>query len=265
MTTPAGRPARSLDVLILVAALLAIGCGAAWFLGRQSAPTVSSAPIEALNSLAIDAPGAVAGDTHALSNFESALKELRAAAAASPDAAFAKDPRFGRIVTNAGTVLTARGALTDASAAAHEAREIVPKLLAEVGSLASGFSGASLDAAARTLERLEVRAQRLQLDVAALATGAANPSQAAQRLAESSDYIGQVIKGFQGTDTGLGLPKATGPQANARLQTINSLYSDLGAAVRSAGWRSDDFPAARAGGGGAVRRDLHLARHPQAA
>ena len=245
MTTPAGRPGRALDVLILVAALLAIGCGAAWFMGRQGTPTVSSAPIEALDSLAIDAPGALAGDTHAFSNFESALKELRTAAAANPEAAFAKDPRYTHIVTNAGVVLQARGALADASVAAREAREIVPKLLAEVGSLASGFSGPSLDSAARSLERFEVRAQRLQLDVAALATGAANPGQAAQRLAESSDYIGQVIKGFQGTDTGLGLPKATGPQAAARLQTINSLYADLGAAVRSAVNAAPALPAAQ--------------------
>ena len=94
----------------------------------------------------------------------------------------------------------------------------MPKLLAEIGTLASNLNGASLEAAVRPLERFEVRAQRLQLDVDALATGAANPSQAAQRLAESSDYLGQVIKGFQGTDTGLGLPKATGADAQQRLQ-----------------------------------------------
>ncbi len=84
MTTPAGRPARSLDVLMLLAALLAIGCGVAWFMARQGAPAVSSTPVEALSSLAIDAQGAVAGETRALNNFESALKDLRAAAAAAP-------------------------------------------------------------------------------------------------------------------------------------------------------------------------------------
>ena len=236
MTTPAaGRPGRSLDVLILLAALLAVGCGVAWFLGRQSAPVVSSTPIEALSSLAIEAQGAVAGDTRALGNFESALRELKTAAAADPQAAFAKDARYTQILSNAGVVLQARSALADAGVASREAKDIVPKLLAEVGTIASGFSGANLEAASKSLERFEVRAQRLQLDVVALASGAANPGQVAQRLAESSDYIGQVIKGFQGTDTGLGLPKATGPQAMAHLQTINSLYTDLSAAIRSAG------------------------------
>ncbi len=92
--------------------------------------------------------------------------------------------------------------------------DIVPKLLAEVGSVASGFLGResrSRVAHARTLRssRAASAARRGRARRRAPRTRA----QAAQRLAESSDYIGQVIKGFQGTDTGLGLPKAAGPQA----------------------------------------------------
>jgi twitching motility protein PilJ len=229
-------------VLILLAALLAIGCGVAWFMGRQGAPAVSSAPVEALSSLAIDAQGALAGDTRALNNFETALKDLRAAAAATPEAAFAKDPRYTQVVSNAGIVLQARTALVDAGVAAREARDIVPKLLSEASSVVS-----APDAAARaSLERFEMRTQRLQLDVGALAAGASNPSQIAQRLAESSDYIGQVIKAFQGGDTSLGIAKATGPQAASHLQTINALFTDLGAAVRSAVNAAPSLPAAQA-------------------
>jgi twitching motility protein PilJ len=247
MTTAAPvRPGRGLDPLIIIGALMAIAVGVLWFMGRQAAPATSSAPVDSINSLAIDAQGAAAGDERSLGNFERALKDLMEAAAANPDAAFAKDDRYARVVTNAASVLQARGSLADAATAAREAREIVPKLLSEVGTLASGLSGPSLEASSRALERLEVRAQRLQLDVAALANGSANPSQAAQRLAESSDFIGQVIKGFQGTDTGLGIPKATGPQAAPRLQTVNQLYTDLGAAVRSAVNAAPALPAAQA-------------------
>jgi twitching motility protein PilJ len=261
MTTPAPvRPGRGLDALILVAALLAIGCGATWFLAPQGGSTVASAPVDALNSLALDAQGAAAGDERALANFEAALKELRSAAEANPEASFAKDGRYPQIVNNAGAVLQARSALADAGLASREAKDIVPKLLAEVGSLASGLSGPNLDAAVRPLERFEVRAQRLQLDVAALATGSANPSQAAQRLAESSDYIGQVIKGFQGTDTGLGIPKATGPQAAQRLQTISGLYTDLGAAIRSAVNAAPALPAAQSAAQGVTQDARALAR-----
>src|SRR5689334_21988509 len=130
MTTPAaGRPGKSLDVLILVGAVLAIGCGLTWFLARQgTSADRASAPVEALNSLALESSAVAAGDTRALTNFESALKELRAAASAAPDAPFAQDARYKHVVSNAGTVLQARGALSDASIAAREARDVVPKL-----------------------------------------------------------------------------------------------------------------------------------------
>jgi twitching motility protein PilJ len=248
MTTPAApvRHGRGLDAVIFIGVLLAIGVAVAWFFTRQGTPVVSSAPVEALNSLALDAQGAAAGEERSLTSFQNALKDLSDAAAASPEAAFAQDARFSRVVNNAAAVLQARGALADAGLAAREARDLVPKLLAEVGTLASGLSGATLDAAARPLERLEVRAQRLQLDVAALATGATNPSQAAQRLAESSDYIGQIIKAFEGTEAVPGIPKATGPQAAQRLQILNAIYSDLGAAIRSAVNAAPALPAAQA-------------------
>jgi twitching motility protein PilJ len=249
MTSPPApvRPGRSLDTLLAVAALLALACGGAWFLvGRNAAPVASAVPVEALNALALDAQGAITGDETALANFQKELEQLRTAAAADPEAAYAKDPRFARVVNNAGVVLQARNALADAGSASREARELVPKLLGEIGTLASNLSGSALEAAVRPLERFEVRAQRLQLDVSALATGAANPSQAAQRLAESSDYLSQVIKGLQGTDTGLGLPKATGAEAQQRLQAVNGLYNDLGAVVRRAVNAAPALPAAQA-------------------
>src|SRR5262249_47015123 len=84
------------------------------------------------------------------------------------------------------------------------------------------------------LERFELRAQRLQLDVAALAAGAANPNQAAQRLAESADYLGQVIQGLMGTSPSLGLPRLTGAEGEKRLKALDSLYTDLNGAVRRA-------------------------------
>jgi len=249
MTTPAApaRFGRGLDALIAVAALLAIACGLAWFIvGSGSAPAAPTAPVEALNAIALDAQGAAAGDESALTNVQKELEQLRAAAAVEPAPEFAQDSRFSSVVNNANVVIQARSALADAGSAARDARELVPKLLAAIGTIASNLSGASLEAAVRPLERFEVRAQRLQLDVSALATGAANPSQAAQRLAESSDYLGQVIKGFQGTDAGLGLPKITGATAQERLQAVNNLYTDLGAAVRRAVNAAPALPAAQA-------------------
>ena len=97
-TAAPARAGRGLDALILIAALLAIGIGVAWFMGRQNGPAPVTAPVEALNGLALDAQRAAAGEERAFSSLEISLKELKAAAAASPDAPFAKDERYNRIV-----------------------------------------------------------------------------------------------------------------------------------------------------------------------
>ena len=232
---------------ILVAAAVLIAAGAASYFATQNRPVAQtdSAPVNALYGIAIDAEGAVTGNDDALTNFQKALQQLKDAAAANANAPFAKDARFARLMTNAAVVLQARGALTDAATAARDSRELVPRLLSEMSPLASGLSGPSLDSATRALERFEVRAQRLQLDVSGLAAGAANPSQAAQRLAESADYLGQVIQGLQGTNTGLGLPRITGADAEKRLKTLDSLYTDLNAAVRRAVAAAPTLPQAQ--------------------
>jgi twitching motility protein PilJ len=249
MTTPAATPAqkgRGLDLLIVLAALFALGSAGTWLVAsRTSSQSTTSAPIEALNGIALDAPGAVAGDEEALASLQKELETLRKTSREHEDTIWAQDPKFARVVNNATVVLQARTALADAASAAREARELVPKLLAEIGTVASNLNGSALEAAVRPLERFEVRAQRLQLDVMGLATGAANPGQAAQRLAESSDYLGQVIKGFQGTDTGLGLPKATGADAQQHLKQVDALNQQLGAVIRRAVNAAPALPAAQ--------------------
>ena len=71
------------------------------------------------------------------------------------------------------------------------------------------------------------------------------PSQSAQRLAESADYLGQVIQGLMGTSPSLGLPRLTGAEGEKRLKTLDSLYTDLNAAVRRAVAAAPALPAAQ--------------------
>jgi twitching motility protein PilJ len=241
------RVGKSLNALLGVAVLLVLAGGAAYFAMEGPAGSAApAAPVDALYGIAIDAEGTVAGDEASLANFQKQLRELKDAALSAPSAPFAKSARFERLMNNATVVTQARSALADAGNAARETRDLVPRLLAEIGTLATGLSGASLEAATRALERFELRAQRLQLDVTALAAGAANPSQAAQRLAESADYLGQVIRGLQGSNTGLGLPRVTGSEAEKRLRSLNALYTQLNSAVRSAVAAAPAVPAAQA-------------------
>ena len=242
------RGGNRLATLLGVAALLVVGSGgaAAYLAWKARAASASeSVPVDALYGIAIDAEAAVAGDEAALGDFQSELKLLRDAAVLDPTAPFVTDPRFMRLMNNAAGVLQARSALADAGKAARETRDLVPRLLAEIGTLAGGLSGSSLEMARRVLERFELRAQRLQLDVTALAAGAANPSQAAQRLAESADYLGQVIQALQGANVGLGLPRVTGPEATKHLQALDSLYTNLNGAVRRAVAAAPALPSAQ--------------------
>jgi twitching motility protein PilJ len=108
----------------------------------------------------------------------------------------------------------------------------VPHLIAEATALASSVPPASAAVAGTAIDRFETRAQGLQLDVAALTQGASDPGQAAQRIAESSDYLGQVISGFAGGSSGLSLPHLTTPDAAKHLKALDGIYTSLATAVK---------------------------------
>jgi twitching motility protein PilJ len=233
---------------LLVTAAVLLALAAVLYFTQQSVTVVSppsSAPVDALYGIAVDAEGVVAGNQTALTSFQSQLRQLKDAASATPSAPFAKDPRFGRLLSNAATVAEAKGALTDAGIAARETRDLVPRLISEMGAITGNLSGGSFEVGTRALERFELRAQRLQLDVAALVAGGAT-NQTAQRLAESNDYLGQVIQGLQGTNTGLALPKVpAGAETEKRLKALDTIYSDLNSAVRRAVTAAPGLPAAQ--------------------
>lgn len=238
----------TLTILLAVVAVLVLASGIAYFSldsSHSSAPAAPTVPVDSLYGLAIDAENAIGGDQAAISAFQNQLRQLKEDAARDAGAPYTKDPRFNRLLTNAGAVLTSQSALADASSAARDTRALVPRLLADVSSVANGLSGAALENATRALERFELRAQRLQLDVTALAAGASNPSQTAQRLAESNDYLGQVIQSLMGTSPSAGLPRLTGPEAEKRLKSLDNVYTELNAAVRRAVTAAPSLPTAQ--------------------
>jgi twitching motility protein PilJ len=241
------RPAGTLAVLLALAALFVLGAGASYYLEQIGHGSIAHAvPAEALLNLAIDANGALTGDAHSLERLQQNQKLLEDVASRNADAPFATDARFTRVMSNASVVLKARAALTDAGSAAHDTGELVPRLTAEAASLATALAPAPGSASAAALERFAARAQRLQLDVSALADGTADPGPAAQRIAEASDYLGQVISGFAGGSSTLALPHVTAAEAAAHLKTLDGLYSQLNAAVKRTVAAAPALPAAQA-------------------
>ena len=247
MTASSTRAGGGLAVLLAIATLLLAAAAVLYFTqeGQSASSLAPTAPVDALYGLAVDAEGAVAGNEAAVASFQGQLQQLKDTAAAYPSAPFVKDPRFARLMSNASAVSEAKGALIDAGNAARETRDLVPRLITEMGAIVGNLTGPNQEIGTRALERFDLRAQRLQIDVVALASGGAT-NQAAQRLAESNDYLGQVIQGLQGANTGFALPKVPpGADSDKRLKALDTLYTDLNSAVRRAVTAAPALPAAQ--------------------
>jgi twitching motility protein PilJ len=257
-----------LTLLLVLAGLLLAGSGVSDYLLQVTAapPAGGAVPVEALYETALDANAAATGEPQALARFQQSQKALEDAAARDAGAPFASDARFTRLMNNATAVLRARAALTDAAAAARDTATLVPRLTSEARALAVSLSPAAASAAAGALERFEARAQRLQLDVTALTQGTTDPAQAAQRIAESSEYLGQVISGFAGGSSALALPHVTTPESAKHLKNLDSMYSDLAAEVKRAVAAAPALPAAQTAAHAIVAdaRDLASSAAPHA-
>jgi twitching motility protein PilJ len=240
------RNPNTLALLLAFAALALLASAVGYYVveTRQSADT-HPVPVSSLYDLALDARGAVAGDGRAFAHFQQTQKALEDAAARDARAPFASDARFTRLMNNAAVVLNARAQLTDAAGAAHDTANLVPRLNAEADALATSLPPPTASAVAATLERFEARAQRLQLDVSALTTQTGEADQVAKRIAEASDYLGQVIAGFDGGNSALNLPRLTTPDASKHVKALDALYAALSAAVKRAVAAAPALPAAQ--------------------
>ncbi len=126
-----------------------------------------------------------------------------------------------------------------------EVRALVPQLLQSLGNVASALGSPGIEGMTRHLERFELTGMRLQQDVEALAGGIGDATVIARRLADGNDYMGQVVGGLGGEDSGLGLPKVTGPEAEGRFKSTSSLYAQLSEKVRTAITSADRVKSAR--------------------
>jgi twitching motility protein PilJ len=91
-----------------------------------------------------------------------------------------------------------------------------------------------LDGMSRYLERFELTVQRIQQDLNGLATGVSDAAPAAQRLADGLEFLGQVMRGLSGEESGLPLSKISGQEAENRLKTVVQRNQLFAAAVRKA-------------------------------
>jgi twitching motility protein PilJ len=232
--TDTGPDTRILPLLAVLVVLCLAAAAILTALTLGAAPV--AAPAEQLSWLVqrmpFEAQNALRGEPSAfdaLGKSVARLKVLRAAVPARGDAA-----TFAKLNDAATTVAGARPAVETIQASTQEARELAPKLLSELGDLGSSVGVQKLEGMSRYLERFELTVQRIQQDLNGLSTGVSDAGPSAQRLADSLEFLNQVMRALSGEESGIAIQKVTGADPEQRLKTVVQRNQQFNAAVRKA-------------------------------
>ncbi len=221
--------------LLALIVLCLAGAAVLTLLTRSGSP--GAAPTDQLSfvvqRMPFEAQNALRGEASAfdaLAGSAARMKSLRG----STDGKVFADPAWNKMSDAAATVGAARGAVQTIQASNQEARELAPKLLSELGDLASAVGAQKLDGMSRYLERFELTVQRVQQELTGLSTGVSDAAPTAQRLADSLEFLNQVMRGLSGEESGLALSRVSGADAEQRLKTVVQRNQQFAAAVRKA-------------------------------
>jgi twitching motility protein PilJ len=214
--------------LLLAAVLTLLSRGAA----AVSAPNEQLSLV--VQRIPFEAQTAVRGESSAfdaLVKSTNQLDSLRSAvgAEAGGDAAV-----WTKMSSDSAVVSGSRSAVDTIQASNQEARDIAPKLLSELGDLGSSVGTQKLEGMSRYLERFELMVQRIQQDLNGLSSGVSDAAPTAQRLADSLEFLNQVIRGLSGEESGLAIAKVTGADSEQRLKTVVSRNQQYTNTVRKA-------------------------------
>jgi twitching motility protein PilJ len=205
-------------------------------IGRGSADAGRSAHyaelLTASQKIPLQANLALSGNAAAFDNLSESRQRYEEAASNLPEVQSSAASKA--LLDQSATVVAGKEAALAVHKVAADIRALVPQLLQSLGNVASALGSPGVEGMTRHLERFELMGERLRQDVEALAGGVGDPSAIARRLADSIDYMGQVVGELGGDDSGLGLPKITAADAQARFKSTSALYSQLSEQVRSA-------------------------------
>jgi twitching motility protein PilJ len=241
-------PGPNYNFLPLLAALVVLSLGAAaalTVLTRSSAPV--AAPAEQLSlvlqRMPFEAQNALRGEPSAfdaLAKSAARLNTLRAAVPGTGDAA-----AWSKINEEVGAVEGAKAAVETIQASNQEVRELAPKLLSELGDLGSSVGVQKLEGMSRYLERFELAVQRIQQDLNGLGSGVSDAGPSAQRLADSLEFLNQVIRGLSGEESGIAIQKVTGADPEQRLKVVVQRSQQYNNSVRKAIGAADSLSKAQ--------------------
>jgi len=226
--------------MLTALAVLSAACiaAAAWLVITTRSASLHAAPAEELSfvlqRIPFEAQNALRGDAvsfDALAKSAARVKTLRGEAAASGGA---DDASFAKLDGALDTIAAARPAVLAIQSSNRDAHSLAPKLLSQLGDLASSAGVQKLQGMSRYLERFELSVQRIQQDMNGLAAGIGDAAPVAQRLADSLEFLNQVVRGLSGEDSGLALAPVAGADGEQRLKGLVARNQQFAAAVRTA-------------------------------
>ena len=224
-----------LPALVAVIVLCLAGAAVLTLLTHGSSPAAASADQASLilQRMPFEAQNALRGETSAfdaLAKSGSRINGLRGALANDK----VPDPGWNKLTEAVSKVGEARKAVETIQSANQEVRELAPKLLSELGDLASAVGAQKLEGMSRYLERFELTVQRVQQELNGMSSGVSDAAPTAQRLADSLEFLNQVMRGLSGEESGLALSRVTGNDGEQRLKTVVQRNQQFGASVRKA-------------------------------
>jgi twitching motility protein PilJ len=237
MTTPTDSKAKltALPLLAGVLALCVIGAAALTLLshsGSSGAPPTEQASL-VLQRIPFEADNALRGDTGAFDSLGKSVAQLHTLQAQGGGAA-GNPADWKHLDSDVAAVASARQSVEAIQSANQEARDLAPKLLSDLGDLGSSVGSQKLEGMSRYLERFELTVQRIQQDLNGLSSGVSDAAPAAQRLADSLEFLNQVMRGLGGEESGLAILRVTGADPEQRLKTLAQRNLQYATAVRKA-------------------------------
>ncbi len=227
------RATKRLGTYVAASAALALAAVLAfYFLGSGGAamPGAGQAAT-ALQGVALDAAAAARGDEAALRSVSGNVAALAKIAKRAP-ASWSRDPRWAGLQADAASLAKSAPSLVDAAAAARVVQRTAPAMAEDMSRMQISVPGAASSAViGRPLDLFATALARIELDVGQLTAVSGDSAAIAKRLAENTDYVGKVVKGLTGADTSLGLPRASGADAERRARSLAEEFDSLTAAV----------------------------------
>src|ERR1700730_5226125 len=224
-----------LPALVAVIVLWLAGAAMLTLLTHGASPTAAPAAQASLilQRMPFEAQNALRGEATAFDALAKSVARINGLRGALTDDK-TPDSSWNKLTDTASKVGDARKAVETIQTANQEARELAPKLLSELGDLASAVGVQKLEGMSRYLERFELTVQRVQQELNGMSSGVSDAAPTAQRLADSLEFLNQVMRGLSGEESGLALTRVTGNDAEQRLRTVVQRNQQFGASVRKA-------------------------------